>query len=82
MNLRDIAAEWLRDHGYTGLMSSETLYGCGCGLYDLMTCDEPGARCQPAYLRKCTDCPPGDKCDGALEQDGCYHLEKLGGDHA
>jgi hypothetical protein len=77
MTLRDIIIEGLKAAGYDGLQNEE----CGCGLDDFAPCDEPSYRCEPAYRRKCEDCPilDAEDEDGCqLDQtDGCWHVEKL-----
>lgn len=42
----EICTSWLRDHGYDGLCMPGC---CGCGLDDLMPCQEPSPECQCAY---------------------------------
>lgn len=51
--VKDIVAEWLRDHGYDGLYFDD----CGCPLRDLMPCDCPNPNCAPAreYVCACGD---------------------------
>lgn len=71
--VREIMAAWLKEHGYDGLCNES----CGCGVDDLMPCEEGGRDCVPAYAvrRKCgcemcdeDDCDyrgdfnPGDEC--------------------
>lgn len=84
MTIRDIVREYLVAHGYDGLANSEDWDGCGCGVDDLMPCDEPYPICQPA--RKMTwgtcefiddegTCPHGYK-DGTCG--GCYTIEERG----
>lgn len=79
VNVRTIVAEWLKQHGYDGLVSD---VGCGCALDDLMPCGEFSGECLPAYRWTCPCdlcgldggelCPdPDGDCD-----DGCYRTEK------
>ena len=56
ITLRTIAATWLADNGYDGLLGE---YDCGCFLGNLFPCDNPGPDCTPGY--KGPD-PSGD-CD-------------------
>lgn len=44
--VREICTSWLRDLGYDGLCMPGC---CGCGLDDLMPCQEPSPECQCAY---------------------------------
>ena len=81
MNLHEIVADWLREHGYDGLVRID--YECGCGLDDLMPCSQPSEHCEAAYRRECVDCPDDTDCelqDGY--RPGCWHLDKLGGPDA
>jgi len=47
MNAREILIEWLTEHGYDGLVMPGE---CGCGLDDLVCCDEDSGQCEAAYL--------------------------------
>ena len=80
MNLLEITASWLREHGYDGLVRTD--FDCGCGLDDFMPCSQPPEHCEAAYRRECLGCPEDTHCemqDGY--RPGCWHLDKLGGDH-
>ena len=55
MTIRELIAKYLRDNGYDGLAGDE----CGCGLDDLMPCDNP-LECVPGHAVPC-DC--GEGCD-------------------
>ena len=69
MKLKEIVAEWLKEHGYDGLYCETS---CGCKIDDLMPCDEPGTDCQPGYI---VPCPGPERCeaDGDCE----YHIGKI-----
>ena len=54
--VKDIVTIYLKTFDYDGLCG----FNCGCGLEDLMPCDEPADRCVPGYRVKCT-CGKG--CD-------------------
>jgi len=41
----DMVKEWLRDHGYDGLVNGD----CGCSLDDFMPCEECCCHCKSAY---------------------------------
>jgi len=45
VNVRDIIAEYLREHGYDGLWTD--IDGCGCWAKDLMPCCSWTGACQP-----------------------------------
>ena len=58
MIVREVLAEWLKTHGYDGLVRDVTASACGCGLDDLMPCDGCDvANCEPAYEHRCDTCP-------------------------
>ena len=57
MNIREIVAEWLVEHGYDGLYDPGE---CGCLLDDLMPCDYPSTQCQAGYKIACSG---GDECE-------------------
>lgn len=48
--MEDIVADWLRSHGYDGLLydlgEGEQ---CGCTLDDLFPCEDVGVDCEAAY---------------------------------
>ena len=56
MTLKEIAAEWLKEHGYEGLYSEY----CGCKIDDLMPCGEPDTECEPGHI---VPCPGPEKCN-------------------
>jgi hypothetical protein len=69
MTVRDIVKKYLEDNGYDGLAINE----CGCGLGDLMPCDNASPYCVPAKRFKCNraDCPTPGFCAGDVD-DWCY----------
>lgn len=52
MNVTEIVAAYLREHGYSGLYDPECAEGCGCTVDDLRPCDEDMSGCKPGY--RCT----------------------------
>lgn len=62
MTVKEIVAEWLKEHGYDGLYYPDT---CGCLLDDLMPCGE-----------SCDHCEPGYKLPGDQDNDFCVGLKK------
>jgi hypothetical protein len=83
-DVREIVHEYLVAHGYDGLAHTEGWSGCGCGLNDLLTCDEACDLCRPAYRVTWDTCPwrSKEKHDcGASSRDncfGCYAITKPG----
>jgi len=64
MTIRDIVKDWLISHGYDGLCDFE----CGCGVDDLMPCDEPSLSCVPAYRATRSNCAPSyHRSDDSLD---------------
>lgn len=60
--VREMVAEWLRDHGYQGLVRDDL--ECGCGLGDLMPCGVcDAAGCAAAHEFRCRECASSDRCD-------------------
>jgi len=62
MNLREIVAEWLKEHGHDGLYYDN----CGCKIDDLMPCDEPNIDCKAGKIVPCPGpeiCEAGGDCD-------------------
>ena len=60
-NVREIVADWLKEHGYEGLYRE----CCGCKVDALMPCDEPGPDCRPGVVVPCPgprDCEAGGGC--------------------
>lgn len=49
MEVREIVAAWLKDHGYDGLYSDE----CGCIIDGLMPCGETDIDCTPGVIIQC-----------------------------
>jgi len=47
MNVRDIIKQYLRCHGFDGLVNTEV--PCGCTLSDMCPCEGDGLECLPAY---------------------------------
>ena len=66
MKLKEIAAEWLKEHGYEGLYNE----GCGCKLDDLMPCG-PGSDCEAGHI---VPCPGPGKCEADGDCD--WHVGK------
>jgi len=85
MNVRTIVADWLREHGYDGLVDADGGV-CGCDLDDLMPCGEASPYCAPAYLWHCPcelrEQDGGELCPGACagEGGGCYRAEPQPGE--
>lgn len=75
-NVREILADWLRQHGYDGLFNDGV---CACSVDELMPCLEPSSECQAGYAVACCECACQDDCPGGgdfdylitEEQDGC-----------
>jgi len=59
MYLKEIIADWLKEHGYGGLLHADTC--CGCATDDLMTCGEPSPWCEPGYAGE-GSCECGGDC--------------------
>lgn len=53
-NVKEIVAAYLKANKLDGLYSE--VGECGCGLSDLMPCDSPCDRCEPAYRTYCPCC--------------------------
>ena len=69
----DIIYKYLIGNGYDGLAGDE----CGCGIDDLMACDECNPECQPAFHYTLDNCPREfcgmrSECLGY----GCYRTAK------
>jgi len=61
MTLYSIVKEWLKEHGYDGLvLDGKTCRGCG--LDALMSCLEPDVNCAPAKRVLCKDCRSRKGC--------------------
>lgn len=52
-DVKEIVAQYLKACGLDGLYNE---VGCGCDLSDLMPCDSPCDRCEPAYKTYCPCC--------------------------
>jgi hypothetical protein len=65
-NLKEIVANYLKDHGFGGLFHYDG--ECVCDLEDFMPCEEPCPDCQPGYKIACDPetCSEGGDCN--------YHL--------
>ena len=51
MTVKEILIEWLKEHGYNGLLNDDDF--C-CGLDDFIPCNCEGIEgCQPGYRIKC-----------------------------
>jgi hypothetical protein len=75
MNVREIVATYLAQHGYDGLFNND----CGCLCDDLGPCDNgPMDTCQPGYRVACKrgDCDECAwwACDGFLE--GTWRVQR------
>jgi hypothetical protein len=46
MTVRNILEQWLREHGYDGLYTTD----CGCKIGDLVPCGEDCTECMPGVL--------------------------------
>ncbi len=67
MKVREIVAQYLKEHGFDGLYNENG--GCGCIIADLGPCPEQSFDCKPGYRVDTPDDPEG--CD--------YHIvENLG----
>ena len=67
MNVQKIVADWLKAHGYDGLLSETG--ACACRLADLMPCEEPGVDCLAGHEEPCPG-EPTDYCEG----DCTFHI--------
>jgi hypothetical protein len=77
--VRTILADWLREHGYDGLVFPKT--SCWCYADDLAPCISDCLDCQPGYWVKCSDCPNFDdeKCplgSPGILRHGCCQTER------
>lgn len=57
MDIQQIVAHYLTEHGYDGLYNEGV---CACKLGELFPCGEPG-NCKAGYLREGCNC--GEGCD-------------------
>lgn len=70
MTVREIVEEYLKAHGYSGLVNQEVPCGCGCD--DLFPCDdESHLECEAGYVHHCDSCPLAEMEDGQLVSKGC-----------
>lgn len=77
MNVREILKDWLKTHGYSGLMNFDS--ECGCDIDDLCPCDEPNIdECEAGYKVYCKDCPDKEECEVREEYkcDWCIREKK------
>ena len=63
MIAKNIIRDWLIEYGYDGLCHKD----CGCGINDLIPCDEMKSDCEPAYVHR----PKEDKCERCFCVDNC-----------
>lgn len=57
ITVRSFVADWLKEHGYEGLVNYDG--ECGCQINDLMPCENSIAGlgdCRPAYRYECYRC--------------------------
>lgn len=71
MTVKEMIVDYLKEHGYGGLVNTEV--PCGCIIGDLAPCcDEIGDQCEAGYVHYCDLCPLVVKGeDGRLESNGC-----------
>jgi hypothetical protein len=64
MTVKGILMEYLKEHGFDGLLN--TFMECGCGIEDLFPCECPSDKCEPAYKWECVKemCTGFDPCRG------------------
>jgi len=62
MNVKQIMAAWLKEHGYDGLYCAD----CGCSIIDgLMPCDGNDiGQCMPGHRINLPECATCDDCWG------------------
>ncbi len=53
MNVKEIIICALKKDGFDGLCNGDG--DCGCGIFDLVPCNEDFSNCEPAYLIGETD---------------------------
>lgn len=65
--LKNIAIEWLQDHGFDGLCNDS----CACIISDLMPCEDwIGGNCESGYrvyFGENEECPCGEGCDWHIQ---------------
>jgi hypothetical protein len=62
VTVKGLVAEWLKAHGYEGLVRDTYGDPCGCGLDGLMPCEGCDvANCEPAYEHLCDTCPKAEE---------------------
>ena len=82
MTVKEIIVNYLKKHGYDGLVNVDI--ECGCDIEDLDCCDNFHLDdCQPAYQNKynakrCKDCDNQYDCK-LFENPHCMWLKKGGG---
>lgn len=52
MNVKEILEQWLKEHGFDGLVSE--FEECSCEIGDLAPCDYSFLNCKPGYKIPCT----------------------------
>ena len=73
-----MTTDWLREHGYEGLVNKES--GCGCGLPDFAPCGAIYGQCEPAELYRDPkghyyyDVPEETAVSAKIETGGEYRL--------
>lgn len=81
MNVKDIVKKYLEFFEYDGLAGKCYNEGCGCGLNDLMPCENASPDCVPAKRFKCSqsDCPMPSSCVAFGEEYNgwCYRPIKV-----
>jgi hypothetical protein len=50
MSVKEIIEDWLKEHGYDGLLDGDC--ECGCSFDDFMPCGEVYQDCQEAHKHK------------------------------
>ena len=70
MNVKEILIEWLKAHGYEGLM--DEWRECGCEIDELFPCSCDGIKnCEPGYKVACTP-----DCDHGWDyEEGAWHIQ-------
>jgi len=55
MTVKEIVAQYIREHGYDGLCNEWCPDGSGCSLDDLLRCGAMEPECKPGYKRMVTE---------------------------
>jgi hypothetical protein len=79
MNVHDVLAEYLTEHGFDGLRNADG--GCACELADLFPCycNDGMMDCQPSYKHECNTCQSQDTCavdDSPMPDGWCMRSTK------